>query len=131
MRRIVEWFSNVAAASVRGSRSTALKDLCWLVAIVLAALLAASGAGAPDYVVKLLAGAAGLVILLTCGTYVYLLVKNPDALRSESYTLEKMRIEIEKGMIGDTTSGFAQVRPGSDTRPALPAAVDQQGTQKP
>lgn len=34
---------------------------------------------------------------------------NPDALRSESYSLSKMA--IERGLVGDSISGVAQSRP--------------------
>jgi hypothetical protein len=112
---MVDWFSNFVTASQRGSKSTALTDLRWLLGLLLAALLAATKAGAPAYVVALLAGFIGAVLLLACWAYVYFMRSNPDALRSESYTLEKMR--IEKGMIGDTLSGFREVRAGS--APAL------------
>ena len=42
--------------------------------------------------------------VLTCIlAYGYFAVKNPDALRSESYSMGKM--VIEKGVIGDSTTG--------------------------
>lgn len=49
----------------------------------------------------------GLVILQMIFAYNYLLIKDRDALRSESYTLNKLA--IEKGLIGDSDAGVVNV----------------------
>lgn len=45
-----------------------------------------------------------LVLLLFLSSYVYFMRTNPDALRSEQFSLSKLA--IEKGLIGDTLSGL-------------------------
>jgi hypothetical protein len=55
-----------------------------------------------------LLGAVGVVLVVFLAAYVFLLIKNPDALRSEEFSLSKMA--LEKGLIGDTTSGFVDPR---------------------
>lgn len=47
-------------------------------------------------------GLIAVVIFLI--SYLYLMVKNPDALRSESYSIQKLA--MEKGYYGDDTLGM-------------------------
>lgn len=89
-----------------GSRSTILKPLTWLLGIILATLLAAFRFSAPAWFCYLLAGIAILAVLLFFFAYVFCLFKDRDALRSESFSLRKM--EIEKGLYGDSDMGLIQ-----------------------
>ena len=89
-----------------GSRSTILKPLTWLLGLLLATLLAAFRFGAPVWFCYLLAGIAVLAILLFFFAYVFCLFKDRDALRSESFSLQKM--QIEKGLYGDSNLGLIQ-----------------------
>lgn len=89
-----------------GSRSTILKPLTWLLGIILATLLAAFRFSAPAWFCYLLAGIAILAVLLFFFAYVFCLFKDRDALRSESFSLRKM--EIEKGLYGDSDMGLVQ-----------------------
>lgn len=94
-------------AAARVSRSTAIQPWHWTIAIMVALMVAALATGkAPGW---LLVWAACLVTLaLVCGgvAYFYLLVKDRDALRSEKFTLDKLR--IERGMVGDSARGLQQ-----------------------
>ncbi len=74
-----------------GSRSTILKPLTWLLGIILATLLAAFRFSAPAWFCYLLAGIAILAVLLFFFAYVFCLFKDRDALRSESFSLRKIR----------------------------------------
>ena len=89
-----------------GSRSTILKPLTWLLGIILATLLAAFRFSAPAWFCYLLAGIIILAVLLFFFAYVFCLFKDRDALRSESFSLWKM--EIEKGLYGDSDMGLVQ-----------------------
>lgn len=89
-----------------GSRSTILKPLTWLLGIILATLLAAFRFSVPAWFCYLLAGIAILAVLLFFFAYVFCLFKDRDALRSESFSLRKM--EIEKGLYGDSDMGLVQ-----------------------
>ena len=67
----------------------------------------ASASNAPMWTDALLG-----VLLCCCVTlyligYIYFAVKNPDALRSERFTLSKMA--IEKNLIGDNIFGLLEV----------------------
>jgi hypothetical protein len=91
-------------SDAKGTRSTALHSLQWALGLLLAAVPATIAAKAPDWVLVGLLLAAGVVLTVFLGAYIYFLVRDPDALRSEQFTLSKMA--IEKGMIGDNVAGF-------------------------
>lgn len=57
-------------------------------------------------------------MLIYLASYIIYALKNPDALRSEKYTLSKMA--IEKNLIGDDISGLIEVG-DYDNPPASPA----------
>lgn len=93
------------------SRSSALQPLAWIFGLLLAGLIGAFQVDATPWVVELLA-----VLLVVCfavyiGTFVYLLIKDRDALRSERFTLNKMA--IERGLFGDSESGLRQIPPST------------------
>lgn len=71
-------------------------------------------AGAPTWLLIAVGVGLALTMLTFLGAYIYLLIKLPDALRSESYSLSKMA--IEKGLVGDNLLGLSDPRKGS---PAL------------
>jgi hypothetical protein len=63
--------------------------------------------GAPGWALISLAGFLGVTVATYLISYVIYAIKNPDALRSEKYTLSKMA--IEKNLIGDSTAGLIEV----------------------
>jgi hypothetical protein len=102
---MVETFKELLTqASARGSRSTALHPLGWALGIILAALPACLWAHAPDWLLIGLGVSAALMVILYAGAYIYLLISDRDALRSERFTLSKLA--IEKGLVGDNISGL-------------------------
>jgi hypothetical protein len=119
IRRVVgEFFALLTRSSASGSRSTALQDARWLFVIALGALVVTVALKAPTPILWLLSILCAMSFVLACGSYLYLLRTNPDALRSERFTIEKMR--IEKGIMGDTLSGFRDMT-GSRDVPILPS----------
>jgi hypothetical protein len=90
-------------ASAEGSRSTVLKPIGWMISICIAATLSASYLKLEPWVGYMFAGFCGLTMLLYLVAYLYCLFKDRDALRSETYTIQKMA--IEKGFVGDSTKG--------------------------
>jgi hypothetical protein len=54
-----------------------------------------------------MAALLGMTVCIFLAFYMYFAVKNPDALRSEKYTLSKMA--IEKNLIGDDKVGLQEV----------------------
>lgn len=119
MRRVLESLaSTLSRAVLTGPRGSALREVRLTFVIAIAAFLYALQTKA-DFWVQLLLGIGVVVAFaLNCGSFVYLLLNNPDALRSEPFTIDKMR--IEKGLIGDTNSGFAQVEAEAIEVKALP-----------
>ena len=91
-----------------------------MLALVIAALLSSIPLNAPDWVLILLGVSSVVVLVLEVVVYVYLLFNDPDALRSERFTIEKMR--IERGLMGDTVSGFSRVRAADAIGKVLPAS---------
>src|ERR1700732_1748070 len=95
-------------ASARGSRSNALNPLAWAFGMTLSALIASILAGhSPSWLTILLAVFASLILLAYLGAYGFLMVKDRDALRSESFTLSKMA--IERSVTGDNLQGFVKM----------------------
>jgi hypothetical protein len=89
--------------------------------MLLAALPASVFTGAPVWLTAAIAVCTGCVLLVFLGAYIYLLLKMPDALRSEQYMLSKLA--LEKGMIGDNVAGLHDPRVIEESRPAL-VAID-------
>jgi hypothetical protein len=111
-------------ASSQGSRSTALNPLGWALAIVLTALLGASVAHLPPWILSFLVVFASVLIAAYLVAYFFLLVKDRDALRSERFHLSKMA--IERSITGDNLAGFLE--PEKQTR-ILPAVESTPGAK--
>jgi hypothetical protein len=88
------------------SRSSVLNPLAWALVILVGGIAASHYSGASDWITQSLGVAALLDFLLFACAYVYFMFRNPDALRSESYSLSKMA--IERGLLGDSMFGIAQ-----------------------
>ena len=82
-----------------GKKSTALQPLNFLILIVGLLLILCIRIGASVYiqVIVLIALISFLFLFMTA--YIYFMLTNPDALRSESFKLTKLA--IERGLIGD------------------------------
>ena len=100
-------------ASAKGARSTALHALQWGMAMLLISISIMAMADAPSWILIAISSAFGLVLVTFIGAYIFLLIKNPDALRSERFTLSKMA--IERGLIGDSLSGLTEEEVVEDT----------------
>jgi hypothetical protein len=101
----IEFFTSLLQqANSTGTRSTALSDLRWFLAILTAAFIVAIKLAAPDWALILIACLMGLSALVYLSIYVYFATNSPDALRSERFTLSKL--QIEKSITGDNLGGF-------------------------
>ena len=82
---------------------------------------------APQWTIIAMITFLALTILIYLGSYIYFALKNPDALRSEKFTLSK--IAIEKNLIGDSNVGLHEMDElsGSNKLSTLPfkEGVDQ------
>ncbi|HZS09085.1 MAG TPA: hypothetical protein VFD58_29900 [Blastocatellia bacterium] len=95
--------SRAPKSIVKGSRSTALKPIIWMTGILapvtLAAIFLEIFHGVPKWAGIFFCTATGLSVLLYIVAYLYFMIKDQNALRSEKYVLEKL--PMEGGAIGD------------------------------
>lgn len=98
----------MSQASAKGARSTALHSLQWVLGILLSAIPVCAFIKTPAWVIIFVSSAVAVCLVTFIGAYIYLLFNNPDALRSETFTLSKMA--IEKGLIGDSLAGLHQAQ---------------------
>lgn len=90
------------------SRSDALRPLSWLIGIMLITFLGCIFEKAEQWILISNVVGLGLVITVYLIVYVFFAVTNPDATRSEKYTLNKMA--IEHGWRGDSLAGTVDAR---------------------
>lgn len=88
----------------RGARSTVLHPLQWSLGLTAGALVIGAGTGAPAWVLVVLAGLLGLFAVGMMVAFFYFAKKDPQALRSERYSLS--RLAIERGLVGDDLMGL-------------------------
>jgi hypothetical protein len=96
-------------ASGKGVRSTALHSLLWGLAILVGSIPSCLYVGAPLWILATLVVAVTVLFAAFVVAFFFLLFKDRDALRSESFTLSKMA--IERGLIGDNLSGLMEAPP--------------------
>jgi hypothetical protein len=98
------------------SRSDILRPLTWLVGLFLFATIGLVASAAPQWMLIGAGSVLGATVLLYLGAYIYCLICNPDALRSERYSIQKMA--IEHGLLGDSDAGqFTRKEAGFDRSP--------------
>jgi hypothetical protein len=97
----------LSQATASGARSTALQPLGWLAGILIVGLAIVPFRNAPSWLLILLAGLLVCCVVLYLLSYIYFAFKNPDALRSETFTLSKMA--LEKNLIGDNRVGLLEL----------------------
>jgi membrane protein implicated in regulation of membrane protease activity len=91
------------------SRSDILRALILPLAMLVSSILILALASAPHWILIVFAVMFVLVALLYGSSFVYCLLKNPDALRSEKYVLNKMAIEHK--LVGDSNAGVFEIEP--------------------
>ena len=96
--------SLLSQSNATGSRSSALTPLQWGMGIILTAFGPLLYYSAPFWILASVVGAFLITTAVWVGSYIFLLAKDRDALRSEQYTLSKMA--IEKGLVGDNVVGL-------------------------
>lgn len=93
-------------ASHDGSRSTVLKPLGFILTVFLSAILLSFYIKAPSWLGITLTVIMVIIMILFVYAYLYFMKADPDALRSEKYSLQKM--QIEKGIFGDDSRGVVE-----------------------
>jgi hypothetical protein len=95
-------------ADIGQSRTSVINPLQWTLTIAVVGLLAVSlEPHAPPWLAIFFAAIVGAVIVLLLFAFVFFMIKGPDALRSEKYSLVKTA--IEKRLVGDSLTGLLQV----------------------
>lgn len=110
----------LSSSDASGTRSTILTDLRWVLSILVVGILGSGWASLPGWVLILLGTGVALDLVVMLGAFIIFSRRNPDLLRTESYTLRKM--EIERGFLGDSESGLLEASPEVI---ALPSSLDR------
>jgi len=97
------------------SRSDALKPLAWLIVVLTTTSVLLVYVAAPVWLLIVAAGLLAPAIALYFIAFSFCLIKDRDALRSETYSLHK--IAIEHGLTGDSITGV--ITAGAEDRRLL------------
>jgi len=111
-------------SSTEGTRSSALQPLLWVILLCLIGISSTVPFGGPGWLIKVIAGLLVAAVLVSIGSFIFLLIKDRDALRSEKFVLSKMA--IEQGLVGDSESGLIDIGPET---PRLRGRSEQEGGQ--
>ncbi len=95
-------------SSIGQSRSSALNPLQWMTVIIIGGLASFVFAHAPTWLIALMAILVGLTFALFASAYVYFMVRDPGALRSEDYSLAKHA--LDKGLFTPEIAKLVFVR---------------------
>ncbi len=109
-------------SSGRGSRSTALQPLTWLLAVLAVFFVGSLKYRSPVWISAVILIAVVLTVLVYLTAYLYLIKNNPDATRSEKFALEKMA--LQQSRTGDNQSGFSERQLQEATAVVLPNTVE-------
>ncbi len=93
--------------NARGTRSTALGQMTWALALMVVGFLVGQRIGLPTWGLVLFGVMTTLLLLNFLALNWFFAVKNPDALRSERFILTKMAIR-QKNFKGDNLIGFVR-----------------------
>src|SRR5260221_115953 len=99
------------------TRSDILRALIWPLGIIMTTTVGLVAANAPHWLLVIFSCLLVLNMLLYAASYIFCLITDRDALRSETYSLQK--IAIEHGLYGDRRIGIIEPEPHNDT-PLLP-----------
>lgn len=99
-----EVWNLLSQALSSGSRSTVLKSLAWLIALMAAGAIGSMSVTGTNWLTVMFGVFLGLSVALYLAAYVYFALKNPDALRSETFSLQKL--QIESAYRGDDSQGI-------------------------
>jgi TRAP-type uncharacterized transport system fused permease subunit len=96
-------------AQIAQSRSSVINPLQWtlLILVVLLLALVTEHERTPPWLLVSAAVATGAVLLLLMTSYIYFMRTNPDALRSETFSIVKTA--LEKKYLGDSLTGLREI----------------------
>lgn len=111
-------------ALLQNAKSTVLKALAWLVGLLLTGTICASRFGMDKWLVVLLASLDCLAVIVYIAGFIFFAIKDPEQLRSEKYSIQKLA--IERGFIGDNLSGYRKMTDVADA----PLITDNKSGEK-
>ena len=117
------WHAVLQQMSEGGTRSTVLRPLQVVFGLLLLAVTSGGVAGAPELLMHALLGCLGVTFVSFIAAYIYFAFTDKDALRSERYSIQKMA--IQKGLIGDSSSGLFAPDPVPIVQPMAVTAPPQ------
>jgi uncharacterized membrane protein (DUF2068 family) len=94
-------------ATAKGSRSTVLKPLYVMMAVCISGVFASFHFSFPPWSSYFFAFFTFVTMSIYLVSFVYCLAKHPDALRSETYSIQKLA--IQKGFVGDNITGVVPI----------------------
>ncbi|WP_045377529.1 MULTISPECIES: hypothetical protein [Vibrio harveyi group] len=107
-----------------------MKPLSWLLGLLLTATLASftfPNSPVPQWVLICLVAMDFLAFVLFAFAYLFFMIKDPDALRSEKFNIEKMA--IQQGMTGDSEHGVLEEKVVPSTKHKEISATDTSSGQ--
>ncbi|WP_439242387.1 hypothetical protein [Lonepinella sp. BR2474] len=114
MNQIFARFQNVEGMN---AKSNVIVSLLWLFFLTLTATITTAIWIENPLLLYSLIAFLTVEIVTIISVYIYFALKNPDCLRSETFTLNKMA--IEKGHIGDNGVGMVENRPTPTETPVI------------
>jgi len=99
-------------AILKGNKSTVLKPLRWLIGLSFSATLILAVSDSATWLLIVFMSLSVISVILFIFAYVFCLLKSPENLRSEKYTIQKMA--IERGIIGDDIVGQIEIESKKD-----------------
>ena len=108
-------------ATAQGARSTILRPLASLFAICVAGFLICMQIRANFWAGLLFAVMTVVTFVLFIGAYVYCLFNDREALRSETYSIQKLA--IERGFVGDSGTGIIREEATITGKPIQPSPI--------
>lgn len=116
-------------AQGQGSRSTVLRPLGWLLALcATSAITSASISQVPSWLTVLFGIGTALSLVMYLCAYGYCLLKAPETLRTERYSIQKLA--IEKGFRGDSSTGIVVLSSADQSTRLIQDVVKQSGSEQ-
>lgn len=110
-------FARFGKVEGMNAKSNVITSLLWLFSLTLIATTACGIWVEKEFILYFLLSFLGVEILAIILAYAFFAFKDPDCLRSETFTLNK--IAMEKGQIGDNSQGLIENRPKDKEQPVV------------
>ena len=99
-----DWKLLADKTDIGHSRTSVLNPLQWTLVILFLGLCILVAANADYWIILAVLICTLLCFALLAAAYIFFMFKNPDALRSEDFSLHKLA--MEKGLYGDSIHGL-------------------------